>query len=111
MSARGLCLFVLATIGTGFATEGLAGAFPERPIKLVVPFSAGGTSEFVLRRVADRVAATLGQPIVIEHRPGGAGGTAGAAKAAPAPTHGVTPLPTFPGRLVPAAAASQDALA
>ncbi|MCS6891921.1 MAG: tripartite tricarboxylate transporter substrate binding protein [Rhodovarius sp.] len=58
---------------------------PDRPIRLVIPFTPGGTNDIIGRLVADGMAQRLGQPIVIENR-GGAGGMIGAdivAKAAP----------------------------
>jgi tripartite-type tricarboxylate transporter receptor subunit TctC len=60
-------------------------AWPARPIKLVVPFPAGGQLDVVSRLVADRIAPALGQPIVIEVKPGADGniGTDLVAKAAP----------------------------
>ena len=63
----------------------LAQAFPDRPIRFVIPWPPGGTNDIVGRLVADGMAARLGQPVVIENR-GGAGGALGAevvAKAAP----------------------------
>jgi len=59
--------------------------YPERPIRMVIPFTPGGTNDIVGRLVGDGMGARLGQPIVIENR-GGAGGALGAevvAKAAP----------------------------
>src|SRR5215471_11920207 len=52
-----------------------AHAFPDRPIKLVVSSPAGGPPDIMARLLSDRVAAVLGQPIVVENRPGGGGGT------------------------------------
>jgi len=53
-----------------------AQTYPSRPILLAVPFSAGGGSDIVARTVAERMSKTLGQQIVVENRPGGAGTTA-----------------------------------
>jgi tripartite-type tricarboxylate transporter receptor subunit TctC len=55
-----------------------AQAFPERPIKLVVPSPAGGPPDIMARLLSDKMAAALGQPVIVENRPGGAGGTVGA---------------------------------
>jgi tripartite-type tricarboxylate transporter receptor subunit TctC len=60
-------------------------AYPDKPIRLIVPFAAGGNADFVGRLVGESMAHTLGQPIVVENR-AGAGGSLGAdmvAKAAP----------------------------
>ncbi len=60
-------------------------AYPTRAIRFVVPFAAGGPSDIVARVLAPRMAATLGQPVVVDNR-AGAGGTTGVdivAKAAP----------------------------
>ena len=52
--------------------------FPDHPIRFIVPFTAGSGTDIVARTVGDHMSKTLGQPIVIENRPG-AGGTVGAA--------------------------------
>ena len=70
------------------ALPGLAraqAAFPSRPLRLVIPFTAGGSNDIVGRMLAESMSARLGQPIVVENR-GGAGGVIGndvVAKAAP----------------------------
>jgi len=69
-----------------------------------VPFPPGGTSELVLRHVADRLGSRLGQAVIIENRPGGAGGTVGATAVARAEPDGYTLLASSPGPLVTAAA-------
>jgi tripartite-type tricarboxylate transporter receptor subunit TctC len=54
---------------------------PERPIRLIVPFPAGGSLDVQARLIAERLGPALGQPVVVENRPG-AGGTIGVAEAA-----------------------------
>jgi len=46
--------------------------WPERPLKLVVPYTAGGQFDVVARMVAERMGQTLGQPVIVENKPGGA---------------------------------------
>jgi tripartite-type tricarboxylate transporter receptor subunit TctC len=81
-----------------------AQAYPNRPVKIIVPFAPGGPTEFIIRLVADRLTAMLGQAFVIENRPGGAGGTVGAKSVATADPDGYTLLFSSPGPLVTAAA-------
>lgn len=80
----------LLAAGALLATAGQASAqFPSKPIRIIVPYTAGGTSETMTRLVADQVSAALKQPVVIENRPGG-GTTIGAAVVAQAPADGHT---------------------
>ena len=73
------------------ATTAAQAAWPEKPIRFIVPVGAGSTADIIPRIVADPVAARLGQPIVVENR-AGAGGTLGAALVAKAPPDGYTLL-------------------
>ena len=77
---------LLALSGTGSA---LAQAWPQRPIRIVIPHPPGGPSDFVVRTVTDKLQAALKQPVVIENQPG-AGGNIGAANAARAAPDGYT---------------------
>jgi tripartite-type tricarboxylate transporter receptor subunit TctC len=77
------------------ASTAVAQAWPTRPIKLVVPFPPGGLIDNMARLVAPKLALELGQPIVIDNKPG-AGGNLGAAEAARAPADGYTLLMASP---------------
>src|SRR5437868_13550127 len=66
-------------------------AYPEKPIRLIVPFAAGGNADFVGRLVGESMAHTLGHPIVVENR-AGAGGSLGADMVAKAAADGYTLL-------------------
>jgi len=67
-------------------------AFPTRPITLVVPYPAGGTADLLCRFAADRAGSLLGQQVVVENRPGGAGGRIGIEQVLRAPPDGYTLL-------------------
>jgi tripartite-type tricarboxylate transporter receptor subunit TctC len=68
-----------------------AQSYPSKPIHVVVPFTAGSTTDIIARAITDRLAASLGQPIVVDNKPG-AGGTLGAAAVAKAEPDGHTIL-------------------
>ena len=72
-----------AWIGTGLAAS--AQTWPDRPIKVIVPFAPGGGTDTVARPWSDKLGEALGQPFVIDNRGGAAGviGTEAAAKSAP----------------------------
>ncbi|HEY0852462.1 MAG TPA: tripartite tricarboxylate transporter substrate-binding protein [Bradyrhizobium sp.] len=76
--------FFLSLIGTA-----LAQGFPSRPITMIVPFAAGGTSDVIARTVAEQMTSALGQPVVIENV-GGAGGSIALARVARAEADGYT---------------------
>jgi tripartite-type tricarboxylate transporter receptor subunit TctC len=78
--------------------------YPSRPVKIIVPFPPGTPSEFVIRALAELLSEKFKQPFVIENRPGGAGGTVGAAAVATAEPDGHTLLASPPGPLVTAKA-------
>ena len=69
-----------------------AQAFPDRPIKLVVPSPAGGPPDVMARLLSDKMAAILGQPVIVENRSIGAGGTIGSKSVATAEPDGYTLL-------------------
>jgi tripartite-type tricarboxylate transporter receptor subunit TctC len=79
----------------------VAQAWPARTIKLVVPFPPGTSPDLIARVIAEPLAASLGQPVVVENRPG-AGGNIGTGQVAKAPADGYTLLFTIQGPLVTA---------
>ena len=83
---RKLCTAgLLALLSVALHSGAHAQAYPNKPIKMIVPFPAGGTTDIVARLVAQRMSESMGQPVTVDNR-GGAGGAIGAdmmAKAAP----------------------------
>ena len=77
-----LLAFVLALVAT---TGAQAQAYPTKPVHLIVPYAAGTVTDLVARRLSERAAAILGQPILIENRPGASAtiGTQAVARAVP----------------------------
>ncbi len=73
----------------GIAASGNAQNYPNRPITMIVPFAAGGTSDVIARTVAEQMTSALGQPVVIENV-GGAGGSIALARLARAEADGYT---------------------
>ncbi|MCR0981177.1 Bug family tripartite tricarboxylate transporter substrate binding protein [Roseomonas populi] len=101
-SSRRLLVACAAALGLSFHADNARAEFPDHPIRLVVPFAAGGGTDIVARLVASRMGDRLGQPVVVDNR-GGAGGSVGSdlvAKARPdgytmlmatVSTHGINP--------------------
>jgi tripartite-type tricarboxylate transporter receptor subunit TctC len=78
----------LAALVAGLSVASTASAqFPTKPVRIVVPYSAGGPLELMVRPVADHLTIALKQPVLIDNRPGG-GTTIGAAAVAQAPADG-----------------------
>jgi len=80
---------LFAAVSLLFATLASAQAYPSKPIHLIVPFPPGGGNDTVARAIAQQVGPDLGQPMVVDNRPG-AGGSVGAELAAKAPPDGYT---------------------
>jgi tripartite-type tricarboxylate transporter receptor subunit TctC len=85
--ACGIAAAMLAPVAHGQS----ASVYPNKPVKLIVPFTAGGGGDTLARMFMLRVAKELGQPIIVENL-GGAGGNVGSAAAARAPADGYTLL-------------------
>jgi tripartite-type tricarboxylate transporter receptor subunit TctC len=73
------------------AQPGIAGGYPDRPVRVIVPFAPGGPSDVIARLLAQRFSETLGQQFYVENHAGG-GGNLGTALAARAPADGYTVL-------------------
>lgn len=98
---RRFCLQALAAAGIAPWASASAQGWPERPIRLVVPFPPGSSPDLIARTVAEPLAAALGQAVVVENRPG-AGGNIGTAQVARAQPDGHTFVFTIQGPLVTA---------
>ncbi len=80
-----LAAAVALALGAGLSATASAQAFPSKPIRIIVPFAAGGSVDALGRLISPKMTEALGQPVIVENRPG-AGATIGAdavAKAAP----------------------------
>ena len=91
-----ICALVSAAL---LAFSAFARDYPSRPVRLVVPFAAGGPNDVIARLVGRRLSDALGQPILVENRPG-AGGNVGTDFVAKAPADGYTLLSAGPGSLI-----------
>ncbi|CAN7514073.1 Bug family tripartite tricarboxylate transporter substrate binding protein [Variovorax paradoxus] len=91
------CLAVLSLAAV--ATSAGAQAFPAKPIRWLVPYAAGGGSDFLARTVAQTLSTQVGQPVLVDNKPGGNTALA-AAETARAPADGYTVLSADNGTLV-----------
>ena len=81
--------FALALLALAFAAPAFPQAYPAKPVKIIVAFTAGSATDILARVVAEHLSKSLGQPFVVENKPG-AGGSVGTAQAKDAPPDGYT---------------------
>ena len=103
---RILTLVAAAALAGGAFAQG---AFPSKPIRLVVPFTAGSGTDIIARTIGETMSKSLGQPVVVENKPG-AGGTIGAAQVAKSDPDGHTILIHSSGHALNPGDLSQPAL-
>ncbi|MGO4810541.1 Bug family tripartite tricarboxylate transporter substrate binding protein [Cupriavidus sp. 2MCAB6] len=89
----------LAALPWTAATAGAEPAFPSKPVRWIVPYPAGGGSDFLARSIGQPLSTRLGQPVVVDNKPGGNTAIA-AAETARAPADGYTVLSADNGTLV-----------
>jgi tripartite-type tricarboxylate transporter receptor subunit TctC len=101
-------LLVAAVIAVAVMSEAFAQQpYPNHPIKMIVPFAPGG-ADVMARLVGDQITAALGQPVVIENRPGGAGGAVGTKFVTTADPDGYTLTLASPGPITVAPAVNKS---
>jgi tripartite-type tricarboxylate transporter receptor subunit TctC len=86
------CTIIAASLVVAATAAQAQTSYPTRPITLVVPLPAGGTADLLCRFAADKAGAILGQQIIVENRPGGAGGRIGTEQVMRSPPDGYTLL-------------------
>lgn len=76
---------VASLVMPGLAAQAHADTFPSQPIRIIVPYGAGGGSDYLARKLSDKLSARLGQSVIVENRPGADGiiGTSMVARAQP----------------------------
>jgi tripartite-type tricarboxylate transporter receptor subunit TctC len=91
MLTRRHLLAAAATLSASTQFARAQGAWPTKPVRIVVPFAAGGTTDILARAIAPELQRAFGQPFVVDNKPG-AGGNSGAAEVAKAAADGYTLL-------------------
>jgi tripartite-type tricarboxylate transporter receptor subunit TctC len=90
---------LLSAWACALAASAAAQGFPNKPIRMIVPLAAAGTGDTLSRAVGEEMARELGQPVVIENKPG-AGGLVGTEMVASAPADGYTLLAVSPSHVI-----------
>jgi tripartite-type tricarboxylate transporter receptor subunit TctC len=86
---KSILIAAAAVCGAGFAPTVAAQAYPAKPVRIIVPFPAGGTTDIIARPIAQKLTETFKQTFVVDNRPG-AGANIGAELAAKSPPDGYT---------------------
>jgi tripartite-type tricarboxylate transporter receptor subunit TctC len=89
MKLKNILSVLLASLA--LALPAAAQTYPNRPIRMIVPFPAGGATDILARALSQKLGEKIGQPVIVDNRPG-AGGTIGADAAAKSPADGYTLL-------------------
>ena len=92
-------VFTVTLLAMALPLSAVAQAYPSKPIKMIVPFPAGGTTDIVARIIAQKMTESMGQPVTVDNK-GGAGGNIGADLMAKAAPDGYTILASPNGPLV-----------
>jgi tripartite-type tricarboxylate transporter receptor subunit TctC len=87
-------MLAMLTVGPAVAQD----AYPSKPIRIIVPYTAGGGVDTIARLLGDKLSRTLGQPVIVDNKPG-ASGMIGAAAAAKSPPDGYTLLLSAAGEI------------
>ena len=87
MKRRTLALLTMAALLAG--GQALAQPYPNKPVRLIVPFAPGGTTDIIARVLSEKINQALGQTMIVDNKSGG-GGSVGATEIARAPADGYT---------------------
>jgi tripartite-type tricarboxylate transporter receptor subunit TctC len=96
---RAAAAVLVAALSVPHLPDVTAQSYPDRPVHIIVPFTPGSASDILARAVGEKLSSTLGQPVVVENRPG-AGGTIGTAAVARAEPDGYTLVTVSAGHIV-----------
>jgi len=100
-------VFLLMAAVSGVRSSAVAQGYPEKPVMLVVPWPAGGSTDVVMRAIAESAAKHLGQPILVDNKPGANGTLGPTVMAASAKPDGYT-IAQIPSSVWPAVDAEDD---
>jgi tripartite-type tricarboxylate transporter receptor subunit TctC len=100
-TSAGILIFLLSTLSPAYAisAQDAAGAYPNKPVRLVVPFSPGASTDTLARLLGQKLAESLGQQFITDNR-AGAGGSVGAETVARAAPDGYTLMVANPGPII-----------